>query len=162
MLFRSAPFTTTAKRSGPPSVCLTQYAPHWVENCNAVRHGERIRTPIDLQLQKRLEEVTARWSQELSAEGVNDLAAVVVAVKSGEVVAYCGNSDMNRLREGKWVDIARVPRSSGSILKPLLYCTALQEGTILPHTLLPDVPTDFGGFAPKNFEIGRASCRERV
>ncbi|WP_290508603.1 penicillin-binding protein 1C [Alistipes sp.] len=131
---------------------MPQYAPHWVENCNAVRHGERIRTPIDLQLQKRLEEVTARWSQELSAEGVNDLAAVVVAVKSGEVVAYCGNSDMNRLREGKWVDIARVPRSSGSILKPLLYCTALQEGTILPHTLLPDVPTDFGGFAPKNFD----------
>ena len=131
---------------------MPQYASHWVENCNAVRHGERIRTPIDLPLQKRIEEVAARWSRELSAAGVNDLAAVVVDVKSGEVIAYCGNSDMNREREGKWVDIARAPRSSGSILKPLLYCAALQEGTILPHTLLPDVPTDFGGFAPKNFD----------
>ncbi len=131
---------------------MPQYAPHWVENCNAVRHGERIRTPIDLQLQKRIEEVAARCSQELSTEGVNDLAAVVVEVKSGEVIAYCGNSDMNREREGKWVDIARAPRSSGSILKPLLYCAALQEGILLPQMLLPDVPTDFGGFAPKNFD----------
>ena len=55
-------------------------------------------------------------------------------------------------REGKWVDIARSPRSSGSILKPLLYAAALQEGVILPNSLLPDVPTDFGGFVPKNFD----------
>lgn len=131
---------------------MPQYAPHLVEHCNAVQHGERICTPIDLPLQKRLEEVAARWCQELSTAGVNDLAAVIVEVKSGEVVAYCGNSDMNREREGKWVDIARVPRSSGSILKPLLYCAALQEGILLPQMLLPDVPTDFGGFAPKNFD----------
>ncbi len=131
---------------------MPQYAPHWVEKCNAVHHSERIRTQIDLPLQKRIEEVATRWNQELSAEGVNDLAAVVVDVKSGEVIAYCGNSDMNREREGKWVDIVRAPRSSGSILKPLLYCAALQEGILLPQMLLPDVPTDFGGFAPKNFD----------
>ena len=131
---------------------MLQYAPHVIERCNAVHHGERTRTHIDLSLQKRLEETTARWRQELSAEGVNDLAAVVVAVKTGEVVAYCGNSDMACEREGKWVDIARAPRSSGSILKPLLYCAALQEGVLLPQMLLPDIPTDFGGFTPKNFD----------
>lgn len=131
---------------------MPQYAPHVVERCNAVHHGERIRTHIDLSLQKRLETVTARWRQELSTEGVNDLAAVIVDAKSGEVIAYCGNSDMLHEREGKWVDIARAPRSSGSILKPLLYCAALQEGVLLPQMLLPDIPTDFGGFAPKNFD----------
>ncbi|MDE5561310.1 MAG: penicillin-binding protein 1C [Bacteroidaceae bacterium] len=131
---------------------MPQYAPHLVERCNAVQHGERIRTHIDLPLQKRLEEVVNRWSQELSSERVNDLAAVVVEVRSGEAVACCGNSDMNREREGKWIDISRAPRSSGSILKPLLYCAALQEGILLPQMLLPDVPTDFGGFVPKNFD----------
>lgn len=131
---------------------MPQFAPHFVERLNAVNHGERIRTHIDLPLQKRMEEVAARWSQELSAEGVNDLAAVVVEVGSGEVVAYCGNSDMSREREGRWVDIARASRSSGSILKPLLYCAAMQEGILLPQMLLPDIPTDFGGFAPKNFD----------
>ncbi len=131
---------------------MPQYAPHLVEHCHALRRGERTRTQVDLPLQRRLEEVTARWSRELSAEGVNDLAAVVVEVGSGEVVAYCGNSDILREREGRWVDIARAPRSSGSILKPLLYCAALQEGLLLPQMLLPDIPTDFGGFAPKNFD----------
>ena len=131
---------------------MPQYAPHLVEHYNATRHGERIRTHIDLPLQKRLEEVAARWCRELSAEGVNDLSAVVVDVRSGEVVAYCGNSDMSREREGRWVDIARAPRSSGSILKPLLYCAAIQDGILLPQMLLPDIPTDFGGFAPKNFD----------
>jgi penicillin-binding protein 1C len=58
---------------------------------------------------------------------------------------------MDYERAGRWVDIARAPRSSGSILKPLLYCAALQEGQILPQMLLSDIPTDFGGFAPKNY-----------
>lgn len=71
---------------------------------------------------------------------------------AGGIVAYCGNADLLYDRPGKWVDVARAPRSSGSILKPLLYAAALQEGVLLPETLLPDVPTDFGGFAPKNFD----------
>ena len=131
---------------------MPQYAPHLVEYYNSVAHGGQTTTHIDLALQQRVEELASRWSRELRLENINDLAIVVVEVASGEIVAYCGNSDMSYDRHGKWVDIARAPRSSGSILKPLLYAVALQEGTILPETLLPDVPTDFGGFAPKNFD----------
>ena len=47
----------------------------------------------------------------------------------------------------------RSPRSTGSILKPLLYYAALQDGDILPHTLLPDVPLNVNGFAPQNFNM---------
>lgn len=131
---------------------MPQHAVHLVERYDRTAHGRRTATWIDLRLQRRVEELTTRWSRELRLSGVRDLAAVVVEVKSGQVAAYCGNSDMAFERDGKWVDIARAPRSSGSILKPLLYAAALQEGTILPHTLLPDVPMDFGGFAPKNFD----------
>ncbi len=131
---------------------MPQYAPHLVEWYDRTEHGRQTATQIDLVLQRRVEELTARWSRELRLSGIRDLAAVVIDVESGEVIAYCGNSDPTFERDGRWVDIARAPRSSGSILKPLLYAAALQEGTILPHTLLPDVPTDFGGFAPKNFD----------
>lgn len=93
-----------------------------------------------------------RWNRELRQRGIRDLAAIIVEVESGEPAAYCGNSDLSFDRDGKWVDIARSPRSSGSILKPLLYAAALEQGTILPNSLLPDVPMDFGGFAPKNFD----------
>lgn len=131
---------------------MPQYVPHLVEWYDCTTHGREVVTHIDLALQRRVEELTDRWSRELRLSGIRDLAVVIVEVESGEIVAYCGNADMLFEREGRWVDIARAPRSSGSILKPLLYAAALQEGTILPHTLLPDVPMDFGGFAPKNFD----------
>lgn len=130
---------------------MPQFAPHLVEWHNKVNHGKKTRTAVDLELQKQVDDITLRWSQELRLSGAHDLAAVIIDVKSGEIVAYCGNADMGYERSGKWVDIARAPRSSGSILKPLLYCAALKDGQILPQTLLSDVPTDFGGFAPKNF-----------
>lgn len=127
-------------------------APHLVENLNRTAHGRLVKTDIDISLQARLESLTSQWREELSISGINDLAAIVADVASGKVVAYCGNADIAADRDGKWVDIASAPRSSGSILKPLLYCAALQEGLILENTILPDIPTDFGGFAPKNFD----------
>ncbi len=131
---------------------MPQYAPHLVEYYHRTARGHHTKTGIDLSLQQRVEELTQRWSRELRRGHIRDLAVVVCSVESGQIVAYCGNSDMEFLREGQWVDIARSPRSSGSILKPLLYAAALQEGSLLPEQLLPDVPTDFGGFAPKNFD----------
>jgi penicillin-binding protein 1C len=130
---------------------MPQHAPHLVEWHNKHNHGERIRTYINLDLQRQVDDVITRWSQELRLGGAHDLAAVIIDVKTCEPVAYCGNADMDYERSGRWVDIARSPRSSGSILKPLLYCAALQDGQILPQMLLSDVPTDFGGFAPKNY-----------
>ena len=44
-------------------------------------------------------------------------------------------------------------RSTGSILKPFLYYAMLQEGSLLPHTLLPDIPININGFAPQNFSM---------
>ena len=53
---------------------------------------------------------------------------------------------------GHAVDVIRRPRSTGSILKPLLYAAMLEDGTLTPHMLLPDVPTHYDGFAPENFD----------
>ena len=130
---------------------MPQYVPHLVDWYNQNAHGQKVATGIDLELQRQVDELTTRWNQELRLSGAHDLAAVIVDVKTNEIAAYCGNADMDYEREGKWVDIARAPRSSGSILKPILYCSALQRGHILPQMLISDVPTDFGGFAPKNY-----------
>ena len=88
----------------------------------------------------------------MAREGVSDLAAVVIDNSNGFIVAYVGNASLERARPGAQVDIAASARSTGSILKPLLYAAALQEGVILPRTLLPDVPVNLGGFAPQNFD----------
>lgn len=131
---------------------MPSVAPHLVEYYQKALGGQRIQTGINYSLQRRVEDVAASWREELALSGIQDVAVVVSEVKSGKIIAYCGNADMEADRGGKWVDIARAPRSSGSILKPLLYCAAMQDGVILDKTILPDVPTDFGGFAPKNFD----------
>ncbi|MBR3562561.1 MAG: penicillin-binding protein 1C [Bacteroidales bacterium] len=128
---------------------LPSLASHYVEKCPG---GVRTRTGLSLPLQRAVEAAVNRRSDELAQEGIADMAAVVIDNASGAVVAYVGNSSPERDRPGRQVDIASSPRSTGSILKPFLYEAALQEGTILPRTLLPDIPVNLSGFAPQNFD----------
>ena len=128
---------------------LPSWASHYVENAPA---GKRTRTSLRFSLQKAVQAAADRMSDNLAAEGIADLAVVVMDNADGQVVAYVGNASAGRKRPGAQVDIARSPRSTGSILKPFLYEAALAEGNILPHTLLPDIPVNLGGFAPQNFD----------
>ena len=139
-------------------VPLPSYASHLVDDyasglVEGTGPGRSYRTSIDLSLQRRVEDLLARKSAELAAEGINDLSAIVMDVRTGETVAYCGNADPDRKRPGVRVDIARSPRSSGSILKPFLYCAALQDGVILPYSLIPDTPVNIDGFTPQNYNM---------
>ena len=128
---------------------LPSLASHYVERCP---EGERTRSSIRLPLQKAVEASVNRRSDDLAREGIADMAAVVIDNTSGTVIAYVGNSSPYRNRPGYQVDIAAAPRSTGSILKPFLYEAALEEGVILPWTLLPDIPLNLGGFTPENFD----------
>ena len=129
---------------------LPNLARHFVE---AQPHGQETRTGIDIHLQRQVEAAMDRWSDELALTGAADLAAVVLDIRSGETIAYVGNASPTRMRTGSEVDIAAAPRSTGSILKPFLYCAALQDGTILPRTLLADTPVNLNGFTPQNFDL---------
>ena len=129
---------------------LPNLARHYVER---QPHGRTTRTGIDIHLQRQVEAAADRWSDELSMEGIADLAAVILDIHTGETIAYVGNASPSRTRNGSEVDIASSPRSTGSILKPFLYCAALQDGTILPRTLLKDTPVNLNGFTPQNFDL---------
>ena len=129
---------------------LPNLARHWVEQ---QPHGVESRTGIDIHLQRQVEASATRWSDELALGGTADLAAVILDIRSGETIAYVGNASPLRTRNGSEVDIASAPRSTGSILKPFLYCAALQDGTILPRTLLQDTPVNLNGFTPQNFDL---------
>lgn len=132
-------------------VALPQEARHLTEYYWKTSPGKRIRTTIDINLQRRIQSIADQWNDELASSGVNDLAVIVKDVRTEETLAYIGNANPERKRPGSEVDIIRSPRSTGSILKPILYCALLQEGEILPKTLLPDVPININGFSPQNF-----------
>lgn len=105
---------------------------------------------IDRQLQQQLTDVLARHARTLATAGVNNGAVLVLDHQQQKIRAYLGNMGN---AAGAEVDIIQSRRSSGSILKPFLYGLMLDEGMLTPHSLLPDVPSQFGGYTPVNFDL---------
>ena len=106
---------------------------------------------LDHALQRRVEEKLQEHHERLKANQIYNGAVLVLDVKTGKALAYAGNVYGNDPGRGQEVDIITSPRSTGSILKPFLYAASLDEGLILPHTLLPDIPIMLNGFSPQNF-----------
>lgn len=130
---------------------LPQIAPHLTNYFYQTRNGNYSVSTIDRGIQLQIEELIERWNSEFSRSDIRNIAILVIDVQKNQPIAYCGNVHFNKANSGNQVDIIRSPRSTGSILKPFLYYAMLQEGSILPHTLLPDIPVNINGFAPQNF-----------
>lgn len=130
---------------------LPQIAPHLTDYFYQTRNGNYSVSTIDRGIQLQIEELIERWNGEFSRSDIRNIAILVIDVQKNQPIAYCGNVHFNKTNSGNQVDIIRSPRCTGSILKPFLYYAMLQEGSILPHTLLPDIPININGFAPQNF-----------
>ncbi len=116
--------------------------------------GKTIRTTVDAGLQERAMEILHQHQEKLSGNFINNSACIIVKVESGEVIAYIGNGSITDDEENSSdVDIIQSRRSTGSILKPILFAAMQTSGDLLPDALLPDVPTRFPGFSPKNFDL---------
>jgi penicillin-binding protein 1C len=132
---------------------LPQTAPHLVNYFFRNNPGKHTVSTVDKDIQMQVESLLSRWNAEFVRSDIRNLAAIVIDVRTNQVAAYCGNVNFEDLKSGSQVDVIRSPRSTGSILKPLLYYSALQDGEILPRTLLPDIPVNINGFSPQNFSL---------
>lgn len=113
--------------------------------------GTVVKSTIRRELQAQMESVVGDHHRRLRSIEIHNLAALVLDVETGNALAYVGNVPGGVGRHESEVDVITAPRSTGSILKPFLYAAMLDEGQILPRTLLPDVPTIINGFVPRNF-----------
>lgn len=126
---------------------------HLVEKAAKEKNGNRIHSTIDNGLQNAVAERVNSYRKELEANHIYNMAIVVSEVATHEVKAYVGNVFDGKITEhGNSVDVIQAPRSTGSILKPFLYCKMLDDGQLTPQMLVPDIPTRFGGFTPMNFD----------
>lgn len=132
---------------------LPQIAPYLVSRFYQERNGEYSRSTINKGIQTQVEDLAERWSNEFGRSDIRNLAILVIDIPSNQVVAYCGNVHFDQKQGGNQVDVIQAPRSTGSILKPFLYYAMLQEGSLLPDMLLPDVPVNINGFTPQNFSM---------
>jgi penicillin-binding protein 1C len=130
---------------------MPQIAPHLLARARVEGHaGTRIKSTLDQALQIEATKIVHRHYDQLKQNEIHNAAVLILDVKTNEVVAYVGNTKAGKTH-GEDVDIIHAPRSSGSILKPLLYAAMNQAGKLLPTQLVPDVPTQIGGYRPKNF-----------
>ena len=133
---------------------LPQFAPHLLTRASKEgNNGKRVHTTLDLHLQQRVTDIIALHHKDLEGNEIHNAAALVLDVNSGNVLAYVGNTDESDPQYGCDVDVINAPRSTGSILKPFLYASMLNDGELIPNMLVPDIPTDIGGYSPKNYSL---------
>lgn len=83
-------------------------------------------------------------------QGIFNCAVLVSETQSGKIRAYFGSNDFWDSEHNGQVNGVLAPRSSGSLLKPFLYALSIDDGLIVPQTLMKDVPTYFSSFSPHN------------
>ncbi len=108
-----------------------------------------IRSGLDGALQRRWEDVVRDWARQFGP--AVSVAVLAVENRSRRVRAYIGSADFHARDSAGQVDVVRSLRSPGSTLKPLIYALAFERGLAHPATLVDDVPTQFGDYAPSNF-----------
>ncbi len=144
----------------PRNQTNTTLAPHYAEMVMAelnsrygeeevTRAGYRVRTTLDLNLQKQANAAVANNMPFIQRNGGSNAAVVAIEPSTGAIRALVGSADYSNDQFGK-VNMAISPRQPGSSLKPLYYTEALQRGVITPATILKDQRTDFGGYVPQN------------
>jgi penicillin-binding protein 1C len=132
---------------------LPRHAVHLLNRSLLERQkGKRIRTSLELSLQRRINKIVDQEYNQLRQNEIHNLAVLVIDNTTNEVLSYVGNSNPTAGNNGHKVDIITAKRSTGSLLKPFLYGLAWQDGLLLPNSILADIPSQFGGYAPKNFD----------
>lgn len=120
----------------------------------------QLQTTLDLELQTKLEEAIARLLAGRAYEDAKlTAAAVVIEVKTGDILAMVGSRDyFDETIDGQ-VNAAVALRQPGSTLKPFTYFAAFSKG-YGPNSIVPDEPLSFqaagveesDAYAPQNFD----------
>lgn len=133
---------------------LPRHAPHFCDDL-AAQYGERggdLRTTIDLKVQELTERLVERRMTTLRLQGVGNGAVVIIDNNTSSLLAMVGSADYgDSLHQGQ-VNGATSPRSPGSTLKPFIYGLGIDRGTITASSLLEDIPVNYAGYSPENYD----------
>lgn len=129
----------------------------WAQHLTARLHRDYpdppvVRTTITLRRQQQVQTIVANYQHGLHALGIHNAAVLVVDNATRAVLAYVGSPDFEDREHAGQVDGVRAVRSPGSTLKPLVYGIAFDLGLLTPKRVIDDVPVNYGGYAPDNFD----------
>ncbi|MES2837576.1 MAG: penicillin-binding protein 1C [Bacteroidota bacterium] len=133
---------------------LPEITPHLLDRLvNEKQNSSIVVTSIDKNLQENILSILSKHHNYLSSNLINNHAVLVLDVANNKVLAYVGNAVDVKNRNSNQVDIVNAKRSTGSILKPFLYGAMLNEGELLPGTIVYDIPTQISDFVPENSSL---------
>lgn len=126
---------------------LPMLAGHLVDHLtfNEGKKGIQI-TSLNPDLQQLAFNVATKYNDIYKEDQIAHIAVLILDNQSNKVLAYVGNTSSSP------IDMIMAKRSSGSILKPLLYMAAMDDGLIYPSSLLSDIPIAINGYSPSNFD----------
>lgn len=118
----------------------------------AMRPIGELNRPVRTTLNPDIQSLATRLALEAIPDyrrlGADNMALMIVDTKTGNVLAYVGSANyFDEANKGS-IDYCRVPRSSGSTLKPFFYAFGLKTGAFGPSSVLADMPLrmkDSGG-----------------
>ena len=125
----------------------------------------KLRTTLDARLQRIVDSVLEARVPGLRQRGLENAAVVVLETETRSVRALAGSADyLDKAHHGP-INGTNILRSPGSALKPFCYAKAFDAGLIVPDSLLLDIPTDYAGYSPRNYDgvyHGQVSAREAL
>ena len=138
----------TARRRAAPAL-----APHASRKLRAENPDSPvIYSTLRPAVQSAAGQLVSNYVNRIRAIGIQNAAVVVIDNQTLNILAYVGSADFGDVQDGGQVDGVQAVRSPGSALKPLLYGLAFDAGVITPKSRLNDVPTNFGGYEPENYD----------
>lgn len=131
---------------------VTHYIPHLSYKLRSAVKEDLIKTNINLNTQLKIEKLTEDYVRALKLNNIKNAAVIVVDNHTHKIISYIGSAGFYDTTDGGQVNGAAAIRQPGSTLKPLLYGLCMDEGILTPKTMLTDVPVNYNGYAPENYD----------
>ncbi|MGB1207249.1 MAG: penicillin-binding protein 1C [Chitinophagales bacterium] len=137
-----------AKRKSPPRL-----APHFSYKMKSnYSKIANIQTNLDYNKQNKTERLVGNYIKRLYFQHIRNAAAIVINNTTMQVEAYVGSADFFDDKDAGQVNGVQAIRSPGSTLKPFLYALAFDKGLLTPKMKISDVPINFSGYSPVNYD----------
>ena len=111
-----------------------------------------INTNIKLTTQERIQIILENYMVRIKQLAIHNSAIIVFNNETKKTEAYIGSQDFNDITFEGQVDGVNSIRSPGSTLKPFIYGMAFDKGNLTPKMNIEDIPTNFDGYKPTNFD----------
>jgi len=145
---------------------IPKIAPHLAHRLiRTYPQQENLYTTLQASTQIRIQNLANGYSKRMSKLQIHNVAVLVIRNDNLEIEAYVGSQDFNDKAHQGQVDGITAIRSPGSTLKPLVYALGMDLGKLTPKTTIADIPTNWQGYVPDNFDKkfrGKISIEEAL